>query len=335
MMALRMATRQVAKSFERRSNSTIAGTVYYRCNYHNPERTALISPTENIKWTYGELWGQVMAVAGGLTKAGYGPGSVIATDLDRTTESLLLQLATAHNGMLLLTVNNEAELKGNSVHVDGNVAASATSFLKGTTVSELQKSGGKAGEGAVDRHAPHAYYSSDTPTGHRQVYLHGIGIAGLLDIKAGEQVCVAASLNGPFGMGGVLSAVVRSAIIYLPGAKPQEMGDSAVLVADKASFDGLSGKKNANLRAGLVKVEDYNGETGIPQVSGSTELGGIAIHELAVAGSHPLFDANLNTYYSSSFALAPISFITSTPLVGHGTKEVRQDAVSGKGLYAH
>jgi len=127
-----MATRQVAKSFEHRSNSTIAGTVYYRCNYHNPERTALISPTENIKWTYGELWGQVMAVAGGLTKAGYGPGSVIATDLDRTTESLLLQLATAHNGMLLLTVNNEAELKGNSVHVDGNVAASATSFLKGT-----------------------------------------------------------------------------------------------------------------------------------------------------------------------------------------------------------
>jgi hypothetical protein len=292
-----MLTRQVANNFERRSNSTIAGTVYYRCNYHNPERTALISPTENIKWTYGELWAQVMKVAGGLTKAGYGPGSVIASDLDRNSESILLQMAVGHNGMQLLTVHNEDELNRSSVHVNGTVAASTSSFLKGATVSELQKSGGKAGEGAVDRGAPHAYYNSDTPTGHRQIYLHGVGMAGMLEIKAGEQVCVAASLNTSFGMGGVLSAVVRSGIIYLPGVTPQEMGDSAVLVADGDSFDKFRGKKNPNLRAGFVKIEDYNGETGIPNISGFTELGGIRIHQVAVAGSHPLFDACNNTFY--------------------------------------
>lgn len=294
MMALRMAPRQLAQRFGHRSNSTIAGCVYYRCNYHGPEKTALISPTENIKWTYGELWAQVMLVAGGLTKAGYGPGSIVATDLDRNSESLLLQLAVAHNGMQLLTVNGEDDLKRASVHVDGMVADPKSSFLNGATISELQKSGGKANEGATDREADLAYYNSDIPTGNRAVYLHGVGMAGLLTIKPGEQVCVAASLNDKFGMGGVLSAVVRSAIIYLPGAKTQEMGESAVLIAEKQDFDQLRGATNPTLKGGLVKVEDYSD---IPKIRGSTELGGVRIHELAAEGSHLLFDACSDTYY--------------------------------------
>jgi len=297
MMQLSMATRQLTKQFGR-SNSTIAGTVYYRCSYHNPERVALICPSEKIKWTYGELWENVLTVAGGLTQAGYGPGSVIATDLDRNTPALLLQMAVAHNQMQLLTVKNEDEYKrlGAAVSVDGAVATSG-SFLQGPTVADLQKSGGKAGEGCTDRDSPLAYFGSSDVTGNRQVYLHGVGIAGLLQIKPGEQVCVAASLNNSFGIGAVLSAIVRSGVIYLPDPKSPDLGDSAILIADEENVDALQGKKSKNLRAGLVKRGAYNYQTGIPEISGSSEVAGVTVYDLSATGTHPLFDACSDTFY--------------------------------------
>jgi hypothetical protein len=299
MMHLCKANRQLAGHFGRRSNSTIAGTVYYRCTYHGPERTAVISPSEKIKWTYAEFWDQIEAVAGGLTKAGYGAGSIIATDLDHNSQSLLLQMACAHNQMQLLTVTNEEEYKrlGPSVGVQGAVSASESSFLKGTTVPQLQKSGGKAGPGATDRACPLAYYGSDIATGNRQVYLHGVGIAGLLKIKPDSQVCVAASLNHAFGLGGVVAAVVRSASIYLPDPSSPDMGDSDFLIADEKSSVALKGKSNSKLKDGIIKVGAYNDATGIPNISGFSEVGGVSVHELDSVGTHPLFDACSDTYY--------------------------------------
>lgn len=300
MLQLRTASQRLSKQFERRANSTIAGTVYYRCSYHGTEHTALVSPSENIKWTYGELWEQIMAVAGGLTKAGYGPGSVVATDLDRNAQNILLQMAIAHNQMQLLTVKNEDEYNrlASSVGVQGSVPSSSSSFLQGSTVSELRKSGGKAdAAGGTDRNAPLAYYSNDIATGNRQVYLHGVGIAGLLKIKPREQVCVAASLNHSFGMGSVISAVVRSAVVYLPDATSPDLGDSSVLLADAEGAAAMAKKSSSTLRDGLVKVGPYNGETGIPQISGFGEVAGVSVHQLEAEGKHSLFDACADTYY--------------------------------------
>merc|ERR1719235_2133484 len=134
-MFSRALSRQLNKqlAYASRGNSTIAGTVNYRCNYHDAERTFFVDPAKDINWTYGDFWGQIMLVAGGLTKAGYGPGSTIATDLDHTIETILLQMACAHNGMQFVTAKDENELNRLSefAFVDGSVPATNASFLQG------------------------------------------------------------------------------------------------------------------------------------------------------------------------------------------------------------
>jgi hypothetical protein len=305
MMRLIKAPQALATRMAHRSNSTIAGTVYYRCNYHNPERIALISPAESLKLTYGELWAKVMAVAGGLTNAGFGAGSVVATDLDRSAHSVFLQMAAAHNGMQLLTVKDEEEYNrlAPMVYAQGAVSASSDSFLKGMTIAELLSSGGKAGEGATDRSAPLAYYSTDEVTSNRQLYLHGVGIAGLLKIQPGEQVCVAASLNNSFGMGAVLSAVVRSGIIYFPPEGSTDLGGSSVLIADKRTLDSFvekADKPTSDLRGGLLKVGEYNSASDIPLICGSSQAAGTTLYELSGKGKYPLFDACSDTYFPVS-----------------------------------
>merc|ERR1719258_739096 len=78
-----------------------------------------------------------------------------------------------------MTVKNEDEYKrlSQSVHVDGAVSSSGASFLQGVTFADLQKSGGKASEGATDRNYPLGFYGTDVVATNRQVYLHGVGMA--------------------------------------------------------------------------------------------------------------------------------------------------------------
>lgn len=300
-MYSRMRPGMLARQLHCRFNTTIASTVSYRCDYHNAERIALISPAEKIKWTYGELWGQILAVAGGLTKAGFQPGSVVATDTNFNSSSLLLQLAVAHNQMQLLTVQSQDEFERLSpcVGVAGVVAASSSSFLQGPTVSELQKAGGKAGAGGTDRNAPLAYYSGDGDivTSNRQVYLHGVGIAGLLKIQPEEQVCVAASFNHAFGMGSIIGVIVRSGVIYLPDPEGMDFGDSTLLVADEHTTNKLPTSAGSSLRGGLVKVGAYPSHDAIPMIRGSAEVAGTRVYEVAADGAHPLFDACKDTYW--------------------------------------
>jgi len=263
-----------------------------------PERTALVSPADNLKLTYGELWAKIMEVAGALTKAGFSAGSVVATDLDHSAQALFLQMAAAHNGMQILTVKDKDQYDrlGPMLPVQGAVMASGDSFLKGMTIADLQKSGCKPGEGATDRNAPLAYYGSDRVTSNRQVYLHGVGMAGLLAIKPEDQVCVAASLNHSFGMGAVLSAVVRSATIYLPPVESADLGGSTVLIADEKCLASHRDQPKSTLRGGLVKVGEYNGANGIPMISRSSHVAGAKVLELEREGKHPLFDACGDTY---------------------------------------
>jgi hypothetical protein len=298
MMLARTATQSVARQV--RGNSTISGTIFYRCSYHAQiSKTALICPAEKINWTYEELWAQVMTVAGGLTKAGYGPGSIVATDLDHTSQALLLQMAVAHNGMQILTVKNEEEYKkfSSMVGAQGSVPSSDKSFLTGPSVAELAKSGGKPGEPATDRNFDLAYYSSGSLTGNRQIYLHGVGIAGLLKIKPGEQVCVAASLNSSFGMGSVISAIVRSATVVLPDPASPELGDCTVVLADEEGLKKLNTKSKGALRDGLIKTGAYDGALGIPTITGFSEVAGVSVHNLGPDGKHALFDACGDTYF--------------------------------------
>lgn len=284
-----------------RSNTTIAGTVSYRCNYHSPDRVALVSPSQGIEWTYGELWGKILQVAGGMTKVGFSSGGAVVSDETDSVANLLLQMAAAHNGMIVAFVDSEEQLKcmESSVPLQGAVFGSSSSFLKdasipGATVDELQNSGGKAGDGAVDRNFPLAYYNQDVPTTNRQVYLHGVGIAGLLEIKPDDQVCLASSLTHSFGVGSAIAALVRSASIYVPTA--EDIGESSLLIADAERIDALG--KGAKVRGGLVKTMDYRSDDEVPGVAPSKiDFGGVRLHGLTSDLSKPLFDPCKDTYW--------------------------------------
>jgi len=290
-----------------RANSTIAGTLYYRISYHDVNKLALICPHENVKWTYGEFWGHVQRVAGGLRKMGYQPGAVIATDLQNTVSNLLLQMAVAHNGMFVMTLKNAEELGSISaqIPVQGAVMTSSTSFLSKASfpmasleASAFSQISGKPTEGATDRDATLAYYSSTKATGNREVYLYGAGTAGTLDLTTDDQVCIAASLNHPFGIGGVISAIARHSTIHLPDLNKLDLQDSTILITDKHKLTAVreAAKDGSKIRAGVVKVG-----SGYDLLLEKERLGDAELWTLGTGEGEifrPLFDSCVDKYYS-------------------------------------
>mmetsp|Transcript_79109 Transcript_79109/g.235721 ORF Transcript_79109/g.235721 Transcript_79109/m.235721 type:complete len:233 (+) Transcript_79109:188-886(+) len=229
---------------------------------------------------------------------GFQPGAVISTDMQNTVPNLLLQMAVAHNGMRVMTVKS-AEMFGKlsaQVPVQGAVFAGGGSFLNkaplpiaGLEAEALLKLAGKAAEGATDRNADLAYYGSAEPTTNREVYLYGVGTAGTLEVRSSDQVCVAASLNHPYGLGGAIGATVRSAAVHLP--------ESPLLITDKHQLGPLreSAKGGSKLRGGVVKVgsgydllleKERVGDAGLWTLGGGDEV------------FRPLFDACVDKYYS-------------------------------------
>jgi hypothetical protein len=293
-----------------RRNSTLAGTLYYRINYHNKEKLALRCPKEKVEWSYEELWGHVQRVAGGLQKAGYRQGTVIATDLENTVSNIVLQLAVAHNGMSIVTVKSKEEMEqiGAQVDVSGAVMSSGSSFLSSTTfpipnmeAAALAKLAGKAIEGATERDYPHAFYSSGAATTNREIYLYGVGTAGTLEMEPDDMVCVASSLNTPFGMGGVISAFTRNSAVYLPDLKKPDLNESTILITDADHVASIRGSapSDSKLRGGIVKTgpvdsEDYD------LLNKKEELAGAQLWTLGSGDDvfRPLFDACVDKYYA-------------------------------------
>jgi hypothetical protein len=166
------------------------------------------------------------------------------------------------------------------------------------TVAELQSIGGKASEGATDRNADLAYYYSPEPTSNRQAYLHGAGLAGLLQVKPDDQVCVAASLDHVFGVGAVLTAIARSATVYFPPAGTTDVGESTVILADQAGFDAMKGITGSKLRNGLVKNIDYVSSNEIPMVLPKEfSIDGVSLYGLSTKGKSYLFDPCKDTFW--------------------------------------
>jgi hypothetical protein len=289
-----------------RRNTTVAGTLYYRITYHQKEKLALVCPKENVKWTYAELWDNVQRVAGGLKAAGYGSGSVIATDMDNSVSNILLQMAVAHNSMSVLTVKSAEQLDAVApqLPVQGAIMSSGSSFLSKASfptpsmdAAAFMKLSGEAGEGNTDRDSTLAYYGSATETTNREVYLYGIGIAGTLEMTPDDMVCVAASLNHPFGLGGAIAAIVRNATIYLPDLSKPDVGDSTILVTDKHKVDTLRASAGAKskLRNGVVKVS-----SGFDLLTEKEDIGGAKMWTLGSGEEvfRPLFDACVDKYYT-------------------------------------
>lgn len=286
-----------------RTNTTIAETVYYRCNYHNKEALALISAREEVQWSYAELWKRISSLAGGLKSMGFSQGDVIANDFQNGVGTVLLQLAASHNGMKVMTVANEGQLNELSkvVPVKGAVMANSSSFLSNSSlqmkasIADIQ---GKASEGITNRNLDLAYYNSAEASNNREIYLNGVGMAGLLEIKAVDTICIATSINKALGIGSLVSGFVRNAAVYIPDMANLDLGDSTLVIADEGALDSVrkAASQGSKLRGGVVM------KGGDDVLHATEDIAGVKLRILG-SGSEaeimrPLTDACKDTYYS-------------------------------------
>lgn len=287
-------------------NSTIAGTVYYRCSYHNPGALAVSSPHEGVNWKYDELWSNITRLSGGLNAMGYGKGDVVVSDLGLSAYNILLQTALAHSGMKILTVSNAEEFERLSqiVYVRGAVSVDSSSFLSkfnfdlpGLDVESLKSLKGKSLEGATDRKQTLAYYHSPSATTNREVYLYGVGTAGTLEIEENDKVCIGTSLNHPFGMGSVVAAIVRNSSVHIPDMAKPDLSDSTILVAGADTVSKFKLGSETKLRTGIVRTGD-----GYDLLAEKRQEGNLALWQLDDGTNketfRPLWDACVDKYYS-------------------------------------
>jgi len=299
----RFAPRVLAASAIR-TNTTIAETVYYRCNYHDKAAIALLCPQEKIKWSYEELWSRITTLAGGLKTMGYQEGDVIATDIVHPVGNLLLQLAVSHNGMAMMSTKDAGELDQlvQSVPVRGAVMTNSSSFLSKTSLSikgSITEIKGKATEGVTNRRLDLAYYGTADVTTNREAYQAGVGTAGLLEITQEDTLCIATSTNSLVGIGSVVSAFVRNATVYIPDMAKLDLGDTTLIITDGDALETVrkAVKTGSKLRGGLVQKS--GGET---VLLATEDVGGVPIRilgsESASDAMRPLFDSCKDAYYA-------------------------------------
>jgi hypothetical protein len=243
-----------------------------------------------------------MTTAGGLAKHRYGQGDVVATDMHDGVGNLLLQLAASHLGMQVATVSSAKELEdiSNNVYVKGAIMSSDSSFLQASSLEQkhvMKEVQGKPPEVITDRNLDLAYYGSPRVVTNREVYLHGVGIAGLLEITPEDKVCITAPLASPFGMGSAVAAIVRNATIFLPDTKKMDI-DSSTLIATSMQHASLyKGVKAASLRGGVIHVND-----GFDVFIETEEISGVQLRKVGSGPDseimRPLSDACKDTYYS-------------------------------------
>jgi acyl-CoA synthetase (AMP-forming)/AMP-acid ligase II len=286
-----------------RTNTTLAGTVSYRLAYHNADKIAVVCPHEKVKWSYNELWERISAMAGGFRQLGYQQGEIVVTEAQQSTANLVVQLAASHLGMRVLTVKNAEELASLAPEfgaaLKGAALPTASSFLKDAPVflkNLIPEIKGAAVDGVTNRDLDLAFYSSKQNVPNRQLYLVGVGTAGLLEVKPEDQICIAAPLYHWFGMGTAVSAFVRNASIYIPDLSKPDLQESTLLITDKHQLDKFrKAGGSSKLRGGVVKVGSGN-----LVLNEKAELNGAQLWTLGDSSDYmrPLFDASVDTYYS-------------------------------------
>ena len=70
-----------------------------------PDRPALVVPSQNVRWTYGEFKKRVDALAAGFIALGLKPGDRIGIWSQNNAEWVLTQFATAKAGLILVNIN--------------------------------------------------------------------------------------------------------------------------------------------------------------------------------------------------------------------------------------
>ena len=198
-----------------------------------PTNIALRSQTEALTLTFGELEQRAGATASVLSSSGLEAGQVLISDLQNTSQNLVVQLACSSLGVAYGTAKNDAALAKltsdldvggilcTDAPTDGHVAYGVSLILP---AAELQREAleredetreGWRATGGVN--ANHAFYNSTSPLTNDAIDELAEDAIRNLKLTPADTACVSITLSHAFGIGSAAAACLSSgACISLP-----------------------------------------------------------------------------------------------------------------------
>ena len=230
--ALAIARRHLASSAA--PATRIADIVNARA-VDSTETLALVVPSADIRWTYGELLDRARWFAAGLHEMGYAPGQKLGARLENSEQLLVALVGTALVGADVETAKT-AELLA-EVKCRGTIVHHRDAAVAGAMIGQhepIAVGGGDIKDPVVHydilieafrgKDAPEPtkeqssyYFSTTRAATDAALVSNGAAAASALRIATSDVTCVSVPLAHPMGFGfGVLSAFQGKSAIVLP-----------------------------------------------------------------------------------------------------------------------
>lgn len=211
------------------------------------ETLAVVVPSSDTRWTYGELCDRARWFAAGLQEMGYAPGQKLGVRLDNSEQLLVALLGSALTGADVETAKT-AELLSR-VTCRGTIVHHSDSQLAGAMIGAHEPI--VVGGGAIKDPVVHydilleafrgketpelssdiesSYYFSNTRAAKESGLVgNGADATNALAIQKNEKMCVSVPLSHPMGFGfGFLAAMHSGATVVLPTLQSGNIAVSA------------------------------------------------------------------------------------------------------------
>ena len=224
------------------------------------ETLALVVPSSDTRWTYGELIDRARWFAAGLHEMGYAPGQRLGARLVNSEQLLISLVGAALVGADVETAKtaellSEVKCRGTIVHHRDAAIAGAMighhepiavggGALKDPVVHYdilLEAFRGKNSPEIGAGSSSSYYFSTQRGVADAALVGNGLAAAKALEIKENDSLCVSVPLAHPMGLGfGVLSAFQGKAAIVLPslegGAESAAANTVETMVQEKCTL---------------------------------------------------------------------------------------------------
>jgi len=193
-----------------------------------PTAVALRSQTEALTLDFGTLERRAAATAAVLQSKGLEAGQVLISDLQNTSQNLVVQLACSSLGVAYGTAKNEKALAKLTSTLDvggilctdapndGHMAHGVSLILPAADLH--QESMGREGESVSGgANENHAFYNSTSPLTNDAIDALAEDAIKHLELTPSDTACVSITLSHAFGIGSAAAACLSSgACISLP-----------------------------------------------------------------------------------------------------------------------
>jgi hypothetical protein len=221
--ALAIARRHLASSAA--PATRIADIVNARA-VDSTETLALVVPSADIRWTYGELLDRARWFAAGLHEMGYAPGQKLGARLENSEQLLGADVETAKTAELLAEVkcrgtivhHRDAAVAGAMIGQHEPIAVGGGDIKDPVVHYDILIEAFRGKDAPEPTKEQSSYYFSTTRAATDAALVsNGAAAASALRIATSDVTCVSVPLAHPMGFGfGVLSAFQGKSAIVLP-----------------------------------------------------------------------------------------------------------------------